>query len=375
MQFKASLRQFSKLKEEKLLMNNYLSAKLKAISFFSIVMVIYVHSYNLIIDLKADIASIKWDYNSFIQLFVSEGISRIAVPIFFAISGYLFFINIKNGFIREFLSKYRKRIYTLVLPYLLWSIYGVIFILILQSVTHPKPSSMNDLIINYSITHLLSTIILQPIPYQLWFIRDLVVLVFISPVIYWSIKYSKYFIVLIFFITWLLKFDYVVFSNEALLFFTIGAFLSIKGINLQNLKLKNQYLPFCISWIILIIFKIILIYFGFENNYLITGLHKTGILIGILAIWFLYDHLFENKNVSDTKFYSLFQYTFFLYAFHEPILTNIKRILYIIVGNTELNSLLIFISAPVFTIFIAILCGFCLKRILPNFYYLITGGR
>lgn len=356
-------------------MNNYLSAKIKAISFFSIVMVIYVHSYNLIIDLKTGFASIKWDYNSFVQFFVSEGITRIAVPIFFAISGYLLFINLKNGFVREFLSKYRKRIYTLVLPYLLWSIYGIIFILILQVIAQPKHALMKDLIINYSFTHLLSTILLEPIPYQLWFIRDLIVLVLISPIIYWSIKYLKYFIVLIFFITWLFKFDYIVFSNEGILFFTIGAFLNIKGINLQNLKLKNQYLLFCISWIMLIIFKIVLIYFGFENKYLITGVHKTSVLIGILAIWFLYDHLFENKNVSDTKFYSLFQYTFFLYAFHEPILTTIKRTLYIIFGKTELNSLLIFISAPVFTIFIAILCGFFLKKILPNFYYLITGGR
>lgn len=356
-------------------MNQYLSTKLRAISFFAIVMVLYVHSYNLIINIKADVLSVKWDYNSLIQLFVSEGIARIAVPIFFTISGYLFFLNIKNGFRSEFLMKFKKRIYTLVFPYLIWSVTGIIFVLILQLITHPKPASINDLIVNYSIPHLLYRIILEPIPYQLWFIKDLIVLVFISPVIYWSIKYSKYFIVLIFFITWLLKFDYVVFSNESLLFFTIGAYLRVKEINLQNFKYKNQYLLYCIIWIMLIIFKTILLYLGFENEFLITVLHKTSIMVGILAVWFLYDHLFKNKNLSNTKFYLLFQYTFFIYAFHEPVLTYEKRFLYIIGGNGELNLFLTYLSAPALTFVIAILCGFYLKRIMPNFYYLITGGR
>ena len=72
------------------MMNNYLKNKITTISFLLMIMVVNIHSYNLL-------PIIPKGYNTFIQDLFSQGFSRIAVPLFFIISGYLFFLNIKEG--------------------------------------------------------------------------------------------------------------------------------------------------------------------------------------------------------------------------------------------------------------------------------------
>lgn len=357
------------------MINKFLSDKLKAISFLLMVMVVFLHSYNLEIKFTTGSGLIEKGYNSFIQDLISQGVTRIAVPLFFIISGYLFFLSFKNSSLTEFFSKYKKRSKTIVLPYLLWSIYGILLYLVLQLIPFSKPFFTNELIVDYSVNQLLNRIFINPIPYQLWFLRDLIVLIIFSPILYWLIKYFKFYIISIFLITWFFQLNYLIFSNEALLFFALGAFFSIKKINIQKTKVKKRNVIFSIIWISLIIIKTSLVYLNFENEWLIKILHKSSILIGIISIWLIYDVIFKKTDIAKTKYYQLFQYTFFLYAFHEPVLTIFKKAFYYILGQSELSSLLIYISVPLVTIFVSILIGFITRKIIPKYYYLMTGGR
>lgn len=55
----------------------------------------------------------------------------LAVPFFFFISGYLFFTNYKNG--KEFyFYKWRKRFYTLLVPYIFWNLLTIVLYYLLQ---------------------------------------------------------------------------------------------------------------------------------------------------------------------------------------------------------------------------------------------------
>ncbi len=355
-------------------MNKYLSVKLKAISFFLTILVVCIHSYNLRIIRNGEVLRINKECNSFFQYFFSQGLATIAVPLFFIISGYLFFQNIENGIISDFINKYKKRIHTLVIPYLLWSIFGVLYALIIQTIIS-KPFFTKVQIRDYSLFDLLYVIFCDPIPYQFWFIRDLIVLIFISPLIFWAVKYLKYFTVLVLLLTWLFNVNFVIFNSEALFFFTIGSFFSLKKIKHEKFKLENKYLFFIVSWILLVLFETILIYEDSQNNNILTAIHKTGLLFGILSIWVLYDRLFKNREISSFKVYSFFQFSFFLYALHEPVLSFFKVFLFHFLGETAFFSFITYILAPSFTIFLVILIGFLLKKSLPQFYYFITGGR
>lgn len=357
------------------MIDKYLSDKLRAISFILIILVVLCHSNNFLIKFNSESVLLEQGFNTFIQNFISLGIAKIASPLFFIIAGYFFFLSIKKGSIPEFFSKYQKRVRTLVLPYLLWTTYGVLFYLTLQSIPLSKPFFTSDLIVDLSFAQILSKIFINPIPYQLWFIRDLIVLIIISPILYWLIKRLKFYIIFILFFAWLYNFNYVIFTSRALFFFSFGALLSIQGIKIQNSKLNNQYVFFIFIWMILLLIKTTLNYNHFENGSLISLFHNLSILFGILSIWFLYDRIFEKIDISKTKIYLLFQFTFFLYAFHEPVLTIFTKTFYYIIGISELSSFIIYLIAPTFTIFVSILIGYFTKRYIPKYYYLMTGGR
>ena len=69
--------------------DSYNSKKIKVLSFVLIMLVLYIHSfYNEAIDTRLA---------SSVQAFVGGGgIAIVAVPMFFVISGFLFFNNIDN---------------------------------------------------------------------------------------------------------------------------------------------------------------------------------------------------------------------------------------------------------------------------------------
>lgn len=66
--------------------------------------------------------------NDFILLtnLTTNGICRIAVPLFFLISGYLFFAKKWN--MRIYKEKLKRRVHSLLIPYLLFNLIGLIII-------------------------------------------------------------------------------------------------------------------------------------------------------------------------------------------------------------------------------------------------------
>ncbi|MDF2454821.1 MAG: hypothetical protein K0R51_814 [Cytophagaceae bacterium] len=355
-------------------MNVYLSEKLKVLSFCAMVLVVFLHSYNVVVNSLYGNIVLNKGYSFFIQDFFSQGITRIAVTLFFAISGYLFYLNIEGRAI-DFILKIKKRIKTLMIPYLIWSLWGILFYWMLQSIPQSKPFFTNALIANYSVDELLITLFLDPIPYQLWFIRDLLlIIVLIGPLIYWLIKYVR-FSVLVFISLWFFGVDFPILNEEALTFFVVGAFFSISKSNWLVKDLSAKYWIFLLLWIGLVLFKTILLHNEFPNLMLLNRIHKTSILVGLMAVWIYYDFLFKKEVVTNWNFYHITSFSFFLYAFHEPVLIMFKKGLFYLIGKSEFASLLVYITAPLVVIALSIFISFHFKRILPKAYDLITGGR
>ena len=101
---------------------------IKWLRFPLIVLVVYIHNYGSPYDYSPIInwTSISgFDLYEIIRIFISKVISHIAVPCFFFISGYLFFSNIVFFNKQTYLSKLKKRINTLFIPYLLWNIIAI----------------------------------------------------------------------------------------------------------------------------------------------------------------------------------------------------------------------------------------------------------
>ena len=150
------------------------------------ILVVYLHSRPEVIGAGADMECMPMLLN--LTNLISGNITRIAVPAFFFISGYLFFRNIEKWEWSQYFDKLERRFHTLVVPFIVWNllIFGVYFFIqmFVPSLIHNE----HELIRNYGLSHYLSAfgfnVFEKPICYQLWFIRDLIVLVLLTPVLY-----------------------------------------------------------------------------------------------------------------------------------------------------------------------------------------------
>lgn len=354
-------------------MDKSLSDKIRIISFLLIILVVFLHSYNLIDTVNTSETlydkSILW----FLQNFISYGLTRIAVPLFFMLSGYLFFFNIKEGH-EMFTIKIKKRVRTLFIPFLFWSLFGLAFYFILQSIPQTARFFTKELIVNFSAQKFLMTIFINPIPYQLWFIRDLMVLVLISPLIYYCLKHFWKLTLLLFFVLWVFVANDFQNSIEAALFFLSGSFISLYKEHLLEIKYEKQTKYLFGLWFVLVFLKTIFQYFDIDQM-VCTVIFKLSILIGIISFWGIYDVLLKNSQDFKNKLLQISSFTFFVFAAHEPILTVIKKVLFMVLGKEYINHLEVYFLAPFSTIFVCLLLGLFFKKNLKFIYEIITGGR
>jgi surface polysaccharide O-acyltransferase-like enzyme len=349
-----------------MILDLYLSKKLRFISFISIILVVYLHSYNLVVKFKEGTQSIiKFDINSFLQTLISQGFARIAVPFFFMISGYLFFYNF-NPTYENFFIKYKKRFFSLVVPYISWSIWGIALFYILQSMPISEPFFTKELIRSYSLNKILDTVFIHPIPYQLWFVSDLIKYICISPIIYFLIANYSFYPIIPFFMLWFFNINFKIASIEGVLYFLIGSFFAIKNINIMRMPKRKNIKLLTATWIVLLLVKT----YCELNSIPVFILYKFCIFFGIISMWFQYD--FYKTWDKCSKFT---HYTFFIYVFHEPILTIFKKALLRIMGVSEFSNLIVYLIAPILTIIFSIIIARVLKKLSNPIYKIITGSR
>ncbi|MDO5564529.1 MAG: acyltransferase [Eubacteriales bacterium] len=328
--------------------------KKKLYTFILGVLVVWVHSVNN--DLK-------------IQELVSAQMGQFAVPGFFIVSGFMFFRNFNN--IKIYLKKIKSRIHTLLIPFFMWNtIYYIIFCIIKAGVTF----SLNDFI---------QTLVFYKYNPVFWFMYQLIVLSILSIFIYFIYKNKIlgyiYLLLLLFFISQNINI-YVV-NVDALFYFSLGAFLS-KYKKEQVYQNKNPYLLIT-SFIIFFISLVLLLYVS-KIPYLLFYEYNITLLTTVLIrsampilLWTTIDYL-ELSYQNDC-----YNYLFFMYCIHYLIVRFVLLIfsiirIYFLRDNEDVIEILsntIFLMMPLICMFISYYFAKFLKKIVPNYYNLLTGGR
>ena len=337
-------------------MTDYLSKKLAVVSFTLMIMIVILHAHLL---------GYAQGGLRFVQLVITNEITRVAVPLFFGISGFLFFRNYRVPATIFFVEKIKKRIDTVFIPFLTFSILGLLFTY-LSFLCFPQFfTGENKEIINYGITECLHAIFIEPVgTYQLWFLKDLFILILLSPLIYIVLKVLKWLFVVILFFLWVNDVQCFV-SIEAILFFSLGSAVALYKRELLEKQCDNEMLIYgvLLFWLS-VCFGIV--YFQLDRIW-----HCSCIFLGILSIWILYDKLYD-KLPKDVTVYS---FSFFIYLTHEPLLTVIKKVLLSVLGTSMSSLFIIYLFSPVFTIMCCVICGKIIKSRLPKAYAFLTGGR
>lgn len=354
----------------------HLSKKIKVLSFFCILLVLYIHTYYN--------EGEKYESCMFLVSLFGQGISYIAVPLFYLISGYLFFLGTESKPINVVFGKQKKRIRTLLVPYLIANALNLLFYLMLPCVARYIPAiqpliahNLLESAGNGWIDKLYFSFYSGPIAFQLWFVRDLMVLVILSPLLYYILRFacrSKLGCILLLCLL------------SPLAYFRPTAFLWAMGwFCIGGLIVMNPYISItnCCKWKPLGLLSIVLCFcFVLVNAISCIGLidfwvRPAWIIIsGIIGIWIIYDCLFMESRQAGVKLLNLriYGYTFFIYLIHEPFI-NIFKKLPLLISNTEWMIDFCYLIIPIVFAIIAMVVGAVLQKMFPKFYSTFTGGR
>lgn len=286
-----------------------------------------------------------------ISYLISEILARTAVPLFFFISGFLFFYKQETLNFNTYTHKLKKRFHSILIPYIFWNLLIIIFYYIIQSITPELLSGTKKLICNYNLTDWLWTFwdttqitpseeSGMPIDFPLWFIRDLIIVFIFSPLIYFLIKRTNKIVILILCILWITNcwFNISGFSIDAFFFFSFGAYFSLNQKGFVDIMK-----PYCILSVILYLILIsIELYYrnNIELKSYVEYLHKINILIGVIMIITTSAYFISKGEWTINPFYE--KSTFFIYAYHGLPLTFVSKILLkTIKPYTELSLLTI----------------------------------
>lgn len=333
-----------------------LSNKIKILSFISIIAVVWMHSFYLECE--------RWIFIHFVQKFVAL-FADFAVPLFFIISGFLFFANCgKDCMVSFFFSKIKKRVRTLVVPYVIWCTLFIAVIFII------------DFFVDYNTDYFaycrqgkwmdfLWYVYFEPAAFHLWFVRDLFIIILCTPIIYLFIRYLPIYMQLIVLLL-LGIFQFIPMLSWGLFWFTIGAMFSIHQRDIFYF-VKPKWAILCLVVFCAIIACFVVFDISLASNHPYAAL---VILLGVVGVWKGSDCVYSFQSDS-----SIFHYTFFVYCSHIPLLNMIKAIIYPRLWDSPVGCMSGFLLSPVVTVVICLLVGKLLQSITPSTYSILSGGR
>lgn len=361
-------------------MTKYLSRKIKFLSLFLMVGVVFIHSYNYKDSFLTPTTTISEGFSlgAMFEYFISNGITRFVVPMFFAISGYLFFRTF-NLSLKCYGYKLKSRFFSLFIPYVIWTAFAGLFLL---AISNFEPFASLPVVIEkigftkeYGIVGVIGWFFNSP-AFQLWYIQQLIIFTIISPIIYLAIKYTKGIIIIPFFLLWLTDLSFII-NSEAILFYMIGASIAIFNKESFVLQKESKIFTVIISliWVIINIVKTYIATLTETTPLYISKLllTKASVIVGIIAMWFLFDHIV--KRIENKKgLLLLSSHMFFIYTLHEPLL-HICYQLGLMTSASTASHIALYICIPISIIAFSVIISMFVRKVCLPLHKVLTGNR
>lgn len=320
----------------------------------------------------------RWPWFDFLIRFFGHSLPSVCVPCFFLISGFLMF-NQSIFSTSIYQKKLKSRYHSLLVPYLTWNFIGFLIFLVKM---HPALSShfpsLNGFRVDIEVflmsfwdTNLPKDMnIGGPIDFPLWYVRDLILLVLASPIIYWLIRKLKSVFVVLMGIVWFfnlqLSIGIPLLSGQSLFFFPLGAYFAINRVDFVEIAKKAWWAPFAF-------FIIAPVGAMVWSEPVCNLLPKAIIIIGCIAVFRMASYFLEKKQVKINTFLS--NSSFFVFALHGLLITKMMNIaIKVVPSDAPGMGLLLFFVVPAITIVICLITYKLLLK-LPSVVKVLSGGR
>ncbi|MFC4232076.1 acyltransferase family protein [Parasediminibacterium paludis] len=357
-------------------MNKAISQKIYFLSFLCMVLLVFIHSYN-VTDFPLNASSTidePLTLTNFIEYFLANGLLRFRIPLLMAISGYL--VAYKQDV--TYLQLVTKKLRTLILPYLLFSLLSLAAIALVEYcfMANAAEGLWGKKINTYGAYDFFYRIVISPMPFQLWYLRILFVFTIVYPAIRCCIQKAPIPLLIILFC---LRLGFNSNHYTLIFYFAIGVFLQLKAINITTKPAFLNSKLWLLAVLVLITFKTFVAFhgkaiFGDYTGFVLNIIHLAHVIPTIFLIWFGIDKL-ANYCMNQRWFQSLSTASFFIFACHEPLMVMLIKPYVAFLGGGESAKFIAFFTLPLAMLVFCIGLNTLVFKISPALYGLLTGGR
>lgn len=298
-------------------------------------------------------------------------LGETGVPGFFFISGYLFFLSKKS-----FVQKIGTRVHTLLVPYVLWNTLLLVLYVTAYAIGHPQDINGRSLADYNWIDYLrlywdrgsYDNGNFVPLLCPLWYIRNLLIMSLLSPLLYYIIRYTREFFLLVAAVWWMMT-PHNAFIPQTILFFCLGAYFSIHHINPLQVFVKQKALFLSFFAIFAICDIGSHVAYGTPVN---LQLHRFALIFNIPALLLLADYCERHHYSSKT----LPNAAFIVFCVHYPIVVILRKLC--IAKFPEASDsvhILLYFACVVASTLLSLGFYFCLDKFLPNIKRILSGNR
>lgn len=343
----------------------YFWKKKTILSFVAVIFVVIIH--NSAINQYSVDHDYFWYTTNFLHNLFAFTLGGVAVPFFFFISGLTSFRNYQPN---HYPKKLKSRTKTILIPYLIWNIIGLLFSVLYTYTPLSLYISGRELFI-LSPQSIFEGIFLYKYNFQFWFLYDLFFYILLTPFINILINH-KYLGILTCILTLLLPLLTPTFLHLNTFFTVFYVFGCYIGKHFLPFFTKPATRPIIISSVIITITISIIRTLSIYNLIAIpTTISQTLLLTLLLSAFFVSD-LFIKKIKQAPQFT---QESFPIYTIHTYFLAIIIKLIYLINPSNSIILLLNEIISPVITIYIVIAISRLWYQKSPKSHKLAFGSR
>lgn len=319
----------------------------------------------------------KFGFYDFCHSTLSDTLCGICVPLFFFFSGFMFFQNVTTLDFETYKLKMRRRIKSLLIPFIFWNLFVVAVIGAGQLLVHSFFSGAFKNVLDFDFKDWLSVFYSfqgsgVPMAYQLWFLRDLILMSALTPLIFYLCKYLKFWWIAVLMILHLLgvRSQVVGLNFSSLFFYCSGCWY---GINKCSFGFESNRL----KWVFVLIYGFLivmeLLLKGFDW---ICYLHEFNIIVGCIAILQFMSIYNESRDTSQLFYMkkSISNASFFLYCYHGIFAAFIAKFAANLVHD-DFGAVFVYFADVILLVVFGVLAYNVLLKLLPSFTRIITGCR
>lgn len=304
-----------------------------------------------------------------------------AVPLLSTVSGWLFFGFRGDSTVSALRSRIVRRARTLYLPLVFWNLLYLWLAIVVLAFWPGSPvvDGLNIRLLEATAADFSNAVFAvtgHPIAFQFWFVRDLMVTVLISPLLWLALRHAPYAGLAVLGAAWLVGHNLgIFFRADVAFFFYLGGLVRLNRLPLE--VGSRQTLVLLLVYAGLVALRAAAPAFVDvtpDRPALLDVATRAMRLIGVLACWGLCQHIAATpRGQAIAKYGGL---SFFLFATHYPLIAGVKHLLWpLLPAQNDFWMVLHYVTSVGLTALVGLTTAMVLARGFPAVFALMNGGR